>query len=37
MVWAAILRLDAKAEERRGRQKNSGVESGLGRRRDKRG
>ena len=37
MVRAAVLRLDAKAEERRGRQKNSGVERGLGRRRDKRG
>src|SRR3984957_20174800 len=37
MVRAAILRLDAKAEERRGRQKNSSVESGLGWRRDKGG
>ena len=37
MVRAAVLRLDAKAEERRGRQKTSGVESGLGWRRDKDG
>jgi len=37
MVPAAVLRLDAKAEERRGWQKNSGVESGLGWRRDKGG